>query len=95
MPDGIKVDYATINAAADDCKSTGGELQSQFDQLKSDLNPLINSWDGDAKEAYLAAQRVWDQKFDDLKQVLAQIASVLPQIADGYRGTESGVTQLF
>jgi WXG100 family type VII secretion target len=95
MPDGIKVDYATIHAAADDCNSAGGQLQAQFDQLKSDLNPLIQSWDGNAKESYLAAQRVWDQKFDDLKQVLAQIASVLPQIADGYSGTESGVEQLF
>ncbi|SDY64859.1 WXG100 family type VII secretion target [Amycolatopsis xylanica] len=95
MPDGIVVDYATIHAAADDCQKTGGELQAQFDQLKQDLAPLINSWEGAAREAYGAAQKAWDDSFEDLKQVLAQIAAVLPQLADGYQGTESGVEQLF
>jgi len=96
MPSGeIKVNYATIQTAADDCKSTTTELERLFGDLKNDLNPLVNTWDGNAKESYLAAQGEWDRKFDDLKQVLAQIAIVLPQIADGYQGTESGVEQLF
>ena len=94
MPD-IVVDYHTINAAADDCKSTGGELEAQFHQLKQDLKPLIDSWEGDARAQYGEAQARWDKKFEDLKQLLAQIATALPQIADGYQGTESGVTSLF
>jgi early secretory antigenic target protein ESAT-6 len=96
MPDGsIKVDYATIHGAADDCSSTVKQLGSQFDQLKSDLNPLITTWEGDAKDAYLNAQKQWDDKFADLSQLLAQVASVLPQIADGYQSNETGVTGLF
>ncbi|WP_328606222.1 WXG100 family type VII secretion target [Amycolatopsis sp. NBC_00345] len=95
MADGIVVDYATIHAAADDCTSTGKELQQSFDTLKDDLNPLIQSWSGEAKDQYMNAQREWDQKFEDLKQVLAQIAAVLPQIADGYQSTDKGVQNLF
>jgi early secretory antigenic target protein ESAT-6 len=96
MPSGeIKVDYNTIHTAAEDCNTTTKELERLFGDLKNDLNPLINTWDGNAKESYLNAQKQWDDKFDDLKQVLAQIAIVLPQIADGYQGTESGVEQLF
>jgi WXG100 family type VII secretion target len=95
MPDGIKVDYATIHAAAEDCNSTVKELEQQFQTLKDDLSPLVNEWQGNAKESYMGAQAQWDQKFDDLKQVLSQIAIILPQIADGYQGTESGVEQLF
>jgi len=91
----MKVDYATIHAAADDCKNTGGELESLFGQLKSDLAPLVNTWDGDAKVAYMAAQQEWDNKFEELKQLLAQVAGVLPQLADGYQATEQGVTGLF
>ncbi|RSN27808.1 WXG100 family type VII secretion target [Amycolatopsis sp. WAC 04169] len=91
----MKVDYATIHAAADDCKNTGGELESLFGQLKSDLSPLVNTWDGDAKVAYMAAQQEWDNKFEELKQLLAQVAGVLPQLADGYQATEQGVTGLF
>ncbi|OXM55730.1 WXG100 family type VII secretion target [Amycolatopsis alba] len=91
----MKVDYATIHAAADDCKSTGGELEGLFGQLKSDLSPLVNTWDGDAKVAYMAAQQEWDNSFEELKQLLAQVAGVLPQLADGYQSTEQGVTGLF
>ncbi|MFJ7210389.1 WXG100 family type VII secretion target [Amycolatopsis sp. NPDC098790] len=97
MPDGagIVVNYATIHAAADDCRSTGGELQQAFDRLKDDLKPLVTTWTGSAKEQYDQAQRTWDQKFEDLKQVLAQIAAALPQIADGYQSTDNAVEGLF
>ncbi|GAA4540411.1 MULTISPECIES: WXG100 family type VII secretion target [Amycolatopsis] len=95
MADGIVVDYGVINAAADDCNSTGKELQAAFDKLKDDLRPLTHDWEGAARTQYDEAQRVWDQKFEDLKQVLAQIATALPQIADGYQGTEQGVKDLF
>jgi early secretory antigenic target protein ESAT-6 len=91
----IHVDYKTIHAAAEDCTSTIKQLESQFHTLKGDLGPLINTWEGNAKESYMAAQKDWDAKFEDLKQVLSQIAIILPQIADGYQGTETGVEQLF
>jgi WXG100 family type VII secretion target len=96
MPEGsIKVDYATIHGAAEDCTSTVKQLETQFQQLKDDLNPLVTTWEGDAKDSYLNAQKQWDDKFEDLRQLLAQVAAVLPQIADGYQGTETGVTGLF
>lgn len=91
----MKVDYNTIHTAADDCKKTGGELESLFGQLKSDLAPLVGTWTGDAQTAYLAAQAEWDKKFEELKQLLAQVAGVLPSLADGYQETERGVTGLF
>lgn len=91
----MKVDYNTIHTAAEDCRSTGGELEALFGQLKSDLAPLVNTWGGDAQTAYLAAQTEWDNKFEELKQLLAQVAGVLPQLADGYQATEGNVTNLF
>ncbi|MEV7042544.1 WXG100 family type VII secretion target [Amycolatopsis sp. NPDC051061] len=95
MPSDIKVNYATIQAAADDCKSTGSELKQAFDQLISDLSPLMNTWTGKAKDDYVEYQRKWNEKHDELNQVLAQIASALPQIADGYQSTDNAVNALF
>jgi early secretory antigenic target protein ESAT-6 len=92
---GIVVNYATIQLAADDCNSTGGELQAAFDRLKDDLKPLVTTWTGSAKEQYDQAQRTWDAKFEDLKQVLAQIAAALPEIANGYQATDNAVEGLF
>ncbi|SFQ26241.1 WXG100 family type VII secretion target [Amycolatopsis arida] len=95
MPNGIVVDYATIHTASEDCKNTGNELAALFDDLKSKLNPLISTWEGEAQQSYLQLQKEWDTSFEDMKQLLAQIAAVLPQIADGYQGTESGIQRMF
>jgi len=92
---GIVVNYATIIRAGEDCDSTGADLQQQFDHLKDSLKPLITTWSGGAKDAYEQAQRTWDQSFEDLKQVLAQIGSALPQIAEGYKGTDDSAQRLF
>ncbi|GAA3538275.1 WXG100 family type VII secretion target [Amycolatopsis ultiminotia] len=96
MPDGrIVVDPSTIHRAAEDCTATGTQLGNLFDHLKQDLNPLVTDWTGEAKDQYMQAQNEWDQKFDELKQLLAQVAAVLPQIADGYQSTDRNVQNLF
>ncbi|PXY32216.1 WXG100 family type VII secretion target [Prauserella muralis] len=95
MPDGIKVDYATIHTAAEDCDRTGAELDALFEELKGRLAPLVDSWTGEAMEAWNNVQLEWNQSLDELKQVLAQIGTALPQIADGYQATDKGVMGMF
>ena len=95
MPDGIKVDYATIHTAADDCNKTGSELDQLFDELKSRLAPLVDTWSGEAMESWNQVQQEWNNSLDELKQVLAQIATALPQIADGYQSTDKGIQGMF
>jgi early secretory antigenic target protein ESAT-6 len=94
VPD-IKVDYNVIQTAADDCKNAGSELQATFDTLQGQLKPLIDGWDGTGQAAYYDKQKNWNNQHDEMNQILAQIAAVLPQIAEGYQNTESGVTNLF
>jgi WXG100 family type VII secretion target len=91
----ITVDYGVIQTAADDCKSAGSELQATFDTLQGQLKPLIDTWSGGAQENYHAMQKNWNDQHDEMNQILAQIAAVLPQIAEGYQSTESGVSNLF
>jgi early secretory antigenic target protein ESAT-6 len=95
MSDNMKIDYAAIHGASDDCKKAGGQLQSLFDDLTSKLRPLTDTWEGEAKDAYHQRQVEWNQKHDAMNQVLAQIAAVLPQIADSYQGTEGGIAKSF
>ncbi|MFF5986349.1 WXG100 family type VII secretion target [Prauserella flavalba] len=95
MPNGIVVDYATIHQAADDCTKTGGELDALFEDLKARLAPLVDSWSGEAMEAWQNVQNEWNTSLDEMKQVLAQIATALPQIADGYQSTDKGIQGMF
>lgn len=90
----IVVNYETIHQAAADCDATTKFLRDHFDQMQQELKPLIDSWEGDAQAAYVQLQNKWNQAFEDLAQLLAQIGAVLPQIGDGYQGTEKGVTSL-
>lgn len=91
----MKVDYQTIHQAADDCNSTGSELEARFEQLKSDLAPLTESWSGNAMDAWHAKQQQWNQALEEMKQLLAQIATALPQIADGYQETDTAIKGMF
>ncbi|WP_376772921.1 WXG100 family type VII secretion target [Amycolatopsis endophytica] len=91
----MKVDYATIHQAAEDCTKTGGELENLFEQLKSDLQPLTGSWTGDAMQAWHDRQDEWNKALEDMKSLLARIATALPQIADGYQSTDTGITKMF
>ncbi|WP_199434392.1 WXG100 family type VII secretion target [Qaidamihabitans albus] len=95
MPSGIVVDYATIHTAAEDCNKTGSELDALFEDLKSRLAPLVDTWSGEAMEAWQHVQNQWNQSLDEMKQVLAQIATALPQIADGYQSTDKGIQGMF
>jgi 6 kDa early secretory antigenic target len=96
MPDGaMKVDYATIHQAADDCNKTGGEIESLFEQLKSQLAPLIDSWSGEAMDAWNQRQDEWNKSLEEMKALLARIATALPQIADAYQETDKGITNMF
>ncbi|MDI5979463.1 WXG100 family type VII secretion target [Amycolatopsis magusensis] len=91
----IVVNYETINKAAEDCTATGGELEARFEELKSQLAPLVDSWTGDAMEAWNQRQDEWNRSLDEMKSLLARIATALPQIADGYQATDKGVGNMF
>ena len=89
------VNYATIHQAAEDCNTTGKQLESAFEDLVQRLQPLTASWDGAASEMWDEQQRQWNQALSDLKAVLAKIAIALPQIADGYQSTDNKVGGFF
>jgi 6 kDa early secretory antigenic target len=91
----IEVRYETLDMAADECKRTSDVLTSTSDQLKSDLGPLVNTWEGNAQESYRALQAQWDQAHEELNRVLASIGSALVEISNSYRSMEGQQAQRF
>lgn len=90
----MKVDYGTIHQAASDCSNTHKFLQSEFSDLQQKINTLMQSWDGTAQGQYKILQDDWNKNFHEMATLLNRIAIALPQIADGYQGTEKDVTNL-
>ncbi|AXB46857.1 WXG100 family type VII secretion target [Amycolatopsis albispora] len=91
----IVVNYETIRTAAEDCTKTGGELEQRFEDLKQQLAPLVDTWTGEAMEAWNQRQDEWNRSLEEMKSLLARIATALPQIADGYQDTDKGVGNMF
>ncbi|WP_344414599.1 WXG100 family type VII secretion target [Amycolatopsis minnesotensis] len=91
----MKVDYGIIHQAASDCSNTHKFLQDEFSDLQTKIGKLMEQWDGSAAEEYKGhLQAEWNKNFHEMSTLLNRIAIALPQIADGYQGTESDVTNL-
>lgn len=91
----IKVTFAELAGAQGNIQSTVGAINSQLDDLKSFLAPMVSTWDGSAAETYNGLQRQWDTAAADLNQVLAQIATAVGTANDAYQQAESTNTNRF
>lgn len=58
-----------------------GELDSKVGKLKA-------SWDGEAKEAYDAAQRAWSTQITEMNALLGRVGAKLIEIGNGYSETD-------
>jgi early secretory antigenic target protein ESAT-6 len=88
MPDGIKVTFGGLEAAAGNISTQAGKVQNSLDDLKQFLQPLVSTWTGTASEEYNAHQLKWDQAAADLQQVLAAIGTAVQRAAEDYRDGE-------
>jgi early secretory antigenic target protein ESAT-6 len=89
MPDGmIKVGFAQIAEASANIGSTAKTVDSLLDDLKSRLNPIRESYTGEARAAWEATQQQWDTAAADLNQVLAQIGTAVQQAGENYQAAE-------
>ncbi len=88
MPDGIKVTFGGLEAAAGSISTQAGKVQSSLDDLKSYLQPLVATWTGTASEQYQAHQAQWDKAAADLQSVLAAIGTAVQRAAEDYRDGE-------
>jgi len=88
MPDGIKVTFGGLEAAAGSISSNANKVQGSLDDLKQFLQPLVATWTGNASEEYNAHQAQWDAAAADLQQVMAAIGTAVQRAAEDYRSGE-------
>ncbi|QFZ23435.1 WXG100 family type VII secretion target [Saccharothrix syringae] len=84
----IKVSFADMASAASDITSQANQVQSELDNLKSRLAPVIAQWDGNASGSYQAAQQAWDEAAAGLQQVMATIGVAVQQAGEAYQAAE-------
>ena len=89
MSDQIKVTFGQLQATQEHTQQTVASMNSQLQDLKSFLAPLVSTWSGSAAENYNAKQAQWDNAARDLNEVLAAIGRALGSVNEGYQSTES------
>jgi early secretory antigenic target protein ESAT-6 len=84
----LKVTFAEIQNASSSINSSASSVQGQLDDLRSEVTKTLAGYDGDARVAYEAAQKKWDEAAADLQAVLAAIGTAVGQAGQAYEAAE-------
>jgi WXG100 family type VII secretion target len=96
MNDGLLlVNFGALQQASGDIEKALNTLRSQLDQLERDAGPLVETWAGEAREAYSQRQATWRAASEDLQNILRQIKIAVDESAADYVDTERAATKRF
>jgi 6 kDa early secretory antigenic target len=84
----LLVHAETLSTASQNVASAKEELNHKLHDLRTMLQPMIQSWTGQAALDYQARQQQWDQAQTDLADVLGQIGRVLEIAQQQYGDAE-------
>ena len=77
--DAIKYQFGAIEAAAGDINATSGRINALLADLKSQIQPMVSTWEGDSAIAYQEAQAKWDRSAAELNTILSTISRTVSQ----------------
>ena len=86
--DGLRVNYAGLDTAAQDLHATVAEIGGRLDRLEGELAALRSDWVGDAQLAYAAAKARWDAAILEMRNLLEQTSRAVHQSNAEYRAAD-------
>lgn len=84
----LLVHAETLSTASQNVATATSELNTKLHDLRTLLQPMMQSWTGQAALDYQARQQQWDQAQADLTDVLGQIGRVLEVAQQQYGDAE-------
>jgi early secretory antigenic target protein ESAT-6 len=91
----IIVRFSALSKAAEDINKAITNMQSELDGLEKGIQPLLATWDGQAKEEYHTRQREWSSASADLTQLLTQIKAGVTKSAEIMQAREASNARKF
>jgi WXG100 family type VII secretion target len=91
--DYTRVVFGAMEQGQSDFQRTYTSLQSEIEQLESQLNTNLSEWIGGAQQAYHEAQAQWNAAMANMQGVIQQIGVVIGQANDNYTQAEAQNTQ--
>lgn len=89
MSDGrIQVTFGELENARGSIQTTWANISRELEDLRRFLQPLVETWSGEASAAYQVQQAKWDRSAADLNQVLNQIGVALGTSNENFQAAE-------
>jgi WXG100 family type VII secretion target len=83
-----KVSPAEVHILSEYVSKKSAEIGDALTELDNKVSKLKGSWDGEAKEAYEAAQRAWTTQITEMNGLLARVGGKLVEVGNGYSETD-------
>ena len=87
--DYTRVVFSSMEQGQSDFQRTYSSLQSEIEQLESQLGSNLAEWVGGAQQAYHEAQQQWNAAMANMQSVIQQLGVVIGQANDNYTSAES------
>ena len=91
----LSVDFTRLLETSGHIQTGIVTLQSRLDELEQAAAPLVQTWSGEARQAYQDRQTTWRQASADLARMLQAIKRGLDDSIADYQGTEKYNVGLF
>lgn len=88
------VDYATLHKAANDVRSTRGEVEGDLRQLASLAEELGSAWRGQAATGFQSLMGRFNEDAVKLQQALGDIADLLDKQANTHQHNDEEQSQM-
>lgn len=75
----ITYNHGEIDALVADVRKTVETFQNGLEELRQELQPLVQQAEGQEATAYQEYQKAWHQSAEDLNHILAQLSSKVDQ----------------
>ncbi|MEV7421981.1 MULTISPECIES: WXG100 family type VII secretion target [unclassified Streptomyces] len=79
------VKYSSLDEAAGSIRTQAGKLQNSLDAIKAKIESISQLWEGEAREAYNAGQKQWNDDAAEIQRNLTDIATAVEQAGTSYR----------
>jgi len=86
--DTVQVNFEGLQAGGEGINGVYRNLVGTLENLESSLQPMLNTWSGEARSAYFAQKKQWDDAAQALGTILAQIGQAVHGAHDNYRSAE-------
>ncbi|MFB6568535.1 MULTISPECIES: WXG100 family type VII secretion target [Streptomyces] len=91
----LRVTYGALEQTAADIERAAKELQAELDKTWGAVKRVSESWEGEAHQAFQAAERQWNTRASHIQSTLHEVSAKIRAGSADYRATDRKAAGFF